>query len=310
MLVIILLGIAVFYVGYYRFIAAPRAAPLPYHLTIDRGQTLFSVSQELFDDGVIKSKRAFEIAMITIGSEKNISDGEYFFSERMTVIEVAMRISGKQFGIDKKQVTFPEGFTVVEMANRLVSVFPDFDRELFLLLAKDDQGFLFPDTYGFFPSLAPDIVVTTLKRNFEKRIASIENEFAQSKFTREEIVTMASIIEKEARGENDREVISGILWKRIEIGMPLQVDAPFLFLLGKQSSDLTLKDLAMDSPFNTYRYKGLPPAPINNPGLASIKAALNPKASPYLYYLHDADGGIHYASTYKEHQANIKKYLK
>ena len=121
---------------------------------------------------------------------------------------------------------------------------------------------------------------------------------------------MASIIEKEANGEEDRAVISGILWKRIAQGMPMQVDAPFLFLLNKQSSELTIKDLAIDSPYNTYKYKGLPPGPINNPRLESIKAALNPQTSPYLYYLHDAKGGIHYASDFKGHQANITRYLK
>ena len=100
------------------------------------------------------------------------------------------------------------------------------------------------------------------------------------------------------------------MWKRIDKGIPLQVDAPFLYILGKESSELTRNDLAIDSPFNTYKYKGLPPSPIGNPGLASIEAALKPKGSPYLYYLHDSSGAIHYAKTFTEHQSNIRKYLK
>jgi UPF0755 protein len=121
---------------------------------------------------------------------------------------------------------------------------------------------------------------------------------------------MASIIEKEAKGEEDRYFISGILWKRISKGIPLQVDAPFLYILGKESSELTRADLAINSPFNTYKNKGLTPSPIGNPGLESIKAAIKPKDSPYLYYLHDSDGNIHYAKTYTEHLKNINKYLK
>ncbi|MFZ4500178.1 MAG: endolytic transglycosylase MltG [Minisyncoccia bacterium] len=306
----LLLGASLFAVGYNRFFAAPDNFPNPYHLTIEPGQTLFSVSNELHADNVIRSPRVFEIFMLSLGNEKSISEGEYYFSEPMTALGVAMRISGKQFGIDRERITFPEGFTNTNMADRLSATFPAFDRALFMDLTKDKQGYLFPDTYGFFPSLAPDLVVTTLTRNFEKKIAPLEESILQSGRSLEDIITMASIIEKEANGEEDRAVISGILWKRISIDMPLQVDAPFLFLLNKESKELTMKDLAMDSPYNTYKYKGLPPGPINNPGLESIKAAITPQSSPYLYYLHDSQGGIHYASTYQQHQANIKRYLK
>ncbi|HEY0980116.1 MAG TPA: endolytic transglycosylase MltG [Candidatus Paceibacterota bacterium] len=306
----LLIGASLFAVGYNRFFAAPDNFPIPYHLTIEPGQTLFSVSNELLADNVIRSPRVFEIFMLSLGNEKSISEGEYYFSEPMTALGVAMRISGKQFGIDRERITFPEGFTTINMADRLSATFPNFDKELFLELAKDDQGYLFPDTYGFFPSLAPDLVVTTLKRNFDKKITPLEEDIEKSGRSLEDTITMASIIEKEANGPEDRAIISGILWKRISIDMPLQVDAPFLFLLNKESSELTLKDLAMDSPYNTYKYKGLPPGPINNPGLESIKAAIAPQSSPYLYYLHDSQGGIHYASTYQQHQANINRYLK
>lgn len=307
---LLLIGVSIFYATYIHYFVAPQNFPTPYHLTIDPGQTLFSVSRELYEDQVIRSPRIFEIAMLSLGNEKSISEGEYYFSEPMTVLQVAMRISGKQFGIDKQRITFPEGFTITNMSDRLTQTFPGFDTALFLELTKNDQGYLFPDTYGFFPTLAPDVVVTTLKRNFEKKIATLQTEFALSPHSKEDIIIMASLIEKEAKGEQDREMISGILWKRIAQGMLLQVDAPFLFLLGKQSSELTMRDLALDSRYNTYKYKGLPPGPINNPGLESIRAALNPIQSPYLYYLHDKNGDIHYAATYKEHQANIKQYLK
>ena len=123
------------------------------------------------------------------------------------------------------------------------------------------------------------------------------------------LADLLPIIEKEAAGDNDRGIVSGILWNRIDAGIPLQVDAPFLYLLGKESKDLTRKDLATSSPYNTYIHKGLPPAPINNPGLAAITAAIHPESSDYFYYLHDKNGMIHFAKTYAEHKKNIQKYL-
>jgi UPF0755 protein len=121
---------------------------------------------------------------------------------------------------------------------------------------------------------------------------------------------MASILEEEANNTEDRRIISGILWKRIEKGMALQVDAPFYYLFGKGSSQLTLSDLATTSPYNTYVNKGLPSAPISNPGLDAIKAAINPKSTPYYFYLADRKGITHYATDHDGHVANRNNYLR
>ncbi|MCC7160827.1 endolytic transglycosylase MltG [Candidatus Nomurabacteria bacterium] len=289
---------------------APKNFPVPYRITIDSGQTLFSVSKELYEDGAIKNKRVFEMLMITFGNENRISEGDYYFEKPTSVVEIALRISGKDFGIEKEKITLPEGFSNIEMANRLEKTLTNFDKERFLSLTKGKEGYLFPDTYGFFPSVKTDFVVETLEKNFEKKIKTLETEFSNSKRSLSDIIIMASIIEKEAKGSEDRALVSGILWNRIDAGIALQVDAPFLYILGKQSSELTIKDLATKSAFNTYINKGLPPSPINNPGLAAIKAALNPEKSDYFYYLHDKNGNIYYAKTYTQHKENIKKYLK
>ncbi len=308
---VVLFCIALFvFISFFRsVISAPNDFPVPYRLTIESGQTLLSISQELERDSVVNSPRLFEMFMIALGSEKNVSEGEYYFEKPVTALELALRISGKQFGIDRKKVTFPEGFTNKQMAARLAQAYEGFDTVLFLTLAKGTEGYLFPDTYGFFPSVTPDFVLATLKRNFAAKIAPLEAGITASGRSEPEIITMASIIEKEARGEGDRAIISGILWKRLDRGIALQVDAPFLYILGKESKELTMSDLATNSPYNTYRNKGLPPGPIGNPGLASITAAIYPEDSPYLYYLHDADGQIHYAATYTEHKKNITQYL-
>ncbi len=292
------------------FILPPKTFPTPYQVSIEKGQTLFSLSRELYDAGVIRSRRVFEMLMLTIGNERTISRGEYFFERPVTVVEIALRIAGRDFGVERSRVTIPEGFTNKQIADRLGATLHDFDQNQFLSISKNDEGYLFPDTYIFFPWATPETIRETLRTTFDEKVLPLKKTIESSPYTLEEIVVMASIVEKEANGDEDREMIAGILWNRIQKGIPLQVDAPFLYLLGKESSELTRSDLAIDSPFNTYKYKGLPPRPIGNPGLSSIKAAISPKTSPYLYYLHDKNGTIYYARTYKEHLANIQKHLK
>jgi UPF0755 protein len=292
------------------FISPPKDFPAPYRLTVEKGQTLFSISEELYEAHVIKSKRLFEIFMITLGSEKKVSHGEYYFEAPLSSVEIAIRMSGREFGINRKKVTFPEGFTIREMAERLAVTFPNFDTAFFISLAQGREGYLFPDTYTFFPSSTPEVIITTLSDNFSRQVEPLAEDIKNSGRSLKQIITMASIIEREASGDGDMDMISGILWKRFDHGMALQVDAPFLYILDKKSNELTSKDLQTKSPYNTYLNKGLTPTPIGNPGLDSIKAAIFPKDSPYLYYLHDKNGTIHYAKTYTEHKQNINNYLR
>lgn len=309
LLIVIGLVLIVFVWLFRTFIAPPKDFPAPYTLTIEPGQTLFSISNELRADSVIRSQRLFEIFMISLGSDKAISEGEYSFPRPLSSLEIALRISGKYFGVEKQKVTFPEGFTIKEMSARLAVLFPEKSSEEFLALTKGKEGYLFPDTYNFFPNVSTQTIVKTLETTFERKVAPLASDIKASGRSLSQVVVMASIIEKEASGTDDRAIVSGILWKRFDSGFPLQVDAPFLYVLGKESKELTRADLALNSPYNTYTHTGLPPTPINNPGLAAIRAAIHPKASPYMYYLHDAQRNIHYAATYTEHQANIKKYL-
>ncbi len=293
-----------------KMIAPTSTFPTPYQISIENGQTLFSISKELYDDGAISSQRIFEMLMLSFGSDKSISRGEYYFEKPTSIVGVALRISGRDFGIDLARVTFPEGFTNEQISERLEKELHNFDSSLFLKLIKDQEGYLFPDTYTFFPWSTPESVVESLKTNFDKKIEPLKGDIKKSGRSLEDIVAMASIIEKEANGENDRALISGILWNRIDANIALQVDAPFLYLLGKESSELTKADLATKSLYNTYLHKGLPPTPINNPGLAAITAAIYPEKSKYFYYLHDRDGKIYYAKTFTEHKKNIRDYLK
>lgn len=176
------------------------------------------------------------------------------------------------------RVTIPEGFNVRQIAGRLEAA-GLFQAEDFVKAAAGEEGFLFPDTYEFYSHSKPGDVILKMKENFLKKVGLEVSR---------DVIIMASLLEEEARHDGDWEKIAGILWKRLEAGMALQVDA---------------------EP-GTYDYPGLPPAPISNPGLDAIEAALHPAASPYWYYLSDKAGNIHYAKTFEEHKANRLKYLR
>jgi UPF0755 protein len=201
-------------------------------------------------------------------------------------IKIEKRIERQNIRAAEVKVTIPEGFNISNIENTLAFKLPNFKKDKFLLEAEKKEGYLFPDTYFFLNNANENDVIKSMSENFEKKIAPLRPTISGK--TEREVIVMASIIEKEAKGNADRETISGILWRRIAIGMPLQVDAAL----------------------ETYKTKGLPKNPICNPGLESIKAAISAQSSPYLYYLHDKNGIAHYAITFAEHQANIKKYLK
>ena len=170
------------------------------------------------------------------------------------------------------------------------------------------EGFLFPDTYFFPKNISAEEAVKIILQNFNKKTDSVFRKTAADKEVYD-ILIMASILEKEARTAEDKKIIADILWRRLKEGRPLQVDASLQYITGRNTFELTKKDLKMDSPYNTYRYKNLPPAPISNPGIDSIEAAFEPEANPFWYYLSDKDGIIHYSKTFEEHKSKKEKYL-
>jgi UPF0755 protein len=277
-----------FFLFYYLFLSAPKNFPSGASVTIEHGMSLRSVSLKLKDQHVIRSRIAFEAFVIIFDKEKGIISTYYYFENKLPVYKIAERMVRGRHGMAPISVTIPEGFDVSQIANAFAEKLINFNKSEFLFLAEDLEGYLFPDTYFFLSTEGEKEVVASMSKNFEKKIAPLLPEIAISGKSEKNIVVMASIIEREAKGDTDRDIISGILWKRISIGMPLQVDA------------------APD----TYKTKGLPDDPIGNPGFLSIKAAINPKNSPYLYYLHDKEGNIHYAKTFSEHVKNKLKYLK
>jgi len=305
-IIAIVLGVLAFF---FLFLGPPLSFPKGEIVTVEAGTSLRQISKVLKEKHIIRSRFLFEVAVISLGGEKGVLASSYLFEKPINGIHVAWRLVRWQHNLAPIKATLPEGLTVKEMADIFAGSLTGFNKEKFLSLANPKEGFLFPDTYLFFLDATPEVIVAQLASTFENKIKPLQSQIKKSSHNLNEIVTMASIIEKESLKTDERQIVSGILWKRIRIGMPLQVDATFLYINGKGSADLTKDDLNIDSPYNTYRNKGLPPGPINNPGLDAIIAALYPKESPYLYYLHDAKGSVHFARTFEEHVANKRKYL-
>ena len=304
------LAVLVIFFAFVRYILPPADFPTKTSFRVEDGMSLTRVAQELEAKHVIHSPLLFQTLQIGGGTERRIIAGDYYFDRPLSVFEVARRFGTGDFHITPVKVTLPEGYRLVEMATTLDAALPFFNTDEFFSLTKGKEGYLFPDTYFFSPAVTTEQVVDRLEKKFESVMNSFDADIRVSKHSPKDILIMASLIEKEARGADDRNIISGILWKRIDEGMRLQVDATFLYINGKDSKDLTRADLAIDSPYNTYVHKGLPPTPIANPGEASIEAALNPEVSPYYFYLHGDDGRPHFAKTYAEHLKNKSLYIK
>jgi UPF0755 protein len=306
---ILLALLFVFVIFYLIFWIAPREFPSNSIISIEKGLSLNQITEHLKKENVIKSPFWFKTFVYLTGNQKDIDSGEYFFNRKENIFTILSRTIKGQYGINSTIITIPEGTTVAEMAEKLKEKFGDFESETFINLATRKEGFLFPDTYKFLPNVGPREVIGVMEDNFQVKIKELENEIQESGKSLKDIIIMASLLEEEARKQETREIISGILWKRLELGIPLQVDAVFLYINGKNTYQLNLEDLKIDSPYNTYLYKGLPIGPISNPGLSSMKAALRPKDSSYLFYLSDRDGNMYYAKDFEEHKRNKRLYL-
>lgn len=294
----------------FHFNAAPQAFPAGTVFSITQGDSIRNISERMKAGGFISSPYIFRKLVVVLGRQKAVIAGDYYFPEKISLFEMARRVTHGTFGMVQAKITVPEGFTAQDIANLFpAGKFYKFDRTEFLLLANGKEGYLFPDTYFFMPSVTAADVVGTLLDNFTVRAGMLRADFASSTRSESDIIKVASIIEEEAASSTDRQIISGIIWHRLKIGMPLQVDATLGYVMNKGTFQLTASDLNFDSPYNTYVYKGLPPTPISNPGLDAISAALHPTTTPYLYYLSDKSGTIHYAKTFDEHKRNRDLYL-
>lgn len=294
----------------YQFTVAPPPVFMQGQvISIKKGMTLHDAAHTLERAGIIRSAIAFESIVLVVAGEGGVVFGDYFFEKPPSMFEVARRITRGTYNLAPVQISVPDGATIAEIAQLMAEHFPSFKEDEFVELAKNDEGYLFPDTYVFLPTADAHDIYAAMRADFDKHIHMVESDIIRQGKTVDDIVIMASIIEREARTPNSRRIVSGILWKRLSLGMALQVDAPFHYISNKNSFTLTLRDLKADSPYNTYKNPGLPIGPIANPGLDSILAAIYPKDSSYLFYLSDLSGNMHYSLTYAEHNRKARYYL-
>lgn len=298
-------------VAAYQTTVAPPSDFIPGTLVhIVRGTSAPEIANELADARIIAHPALFRAFLRVTGQGENVQTGVYKFDTGQNLFTVAYRLVAGEYGIPPARITFIEGVTNREAAAQVAGALPDISIDGFLAAAEGQEGYLFPDTYFFQPGIEAETIVATMRANFEAKMDSLSGEYTSTEHTCAEIVTMASIIEKEARTIEDKHIVAGILWNRIKLGMPLQVDAVFGYIFNRSTYSPSPSDLQVKSPYNTYTHRGLPPGPIDNPGLDSLRAAIAPTKTSYLYYLTGNDGLMHYATTYVGHQANLRKYLK
>lgn len=288
-------------------------------LIIEKGQGVSQIALDLERAGLIRNSLAFKMEIFRLGYVKKIQAGEYYISpaeDLSAVIQILTR------GSFDKKITVIEGWRSEQVFDYLSKngFDVDFSEWKNLILKQELEGRLFPDTYMVPKTVTTSQILELMTENFEKKFTrELEKEALAKGIDKQSVLILASIIEREASHPEDRPRIAGILLKRLENNWPLQVDATVQYALASlkcQSPDcdwwprgLTKENLALNSPYNTYLYRGLPPGPICNPGLSSIRAVIYSQDSPYWFYLSDSEGTIHYATTDVEQAENINKYL-
>jgi UPF0755 protein len=290
-------------------LSPPVGFPVAKVVSIEEGTIGEQVGEILKTQKIIRSETIFRL-WLKFKINNTIIAGDYYFSRPMSLPKIVYHLTTGNFGLVPIKITIPEGATITDISMILDKQLPDFDQARFLELTDGLEGYLFPDTYYFTVATNEEKIIKRMRRNFNRKIAPVTMMIEASGRSLSEIIIMASLLELEAQTDESRKMIADILWRRLDTGMRLQVDAVFPYIVGKNTFQLSQIDLRHDSPYNTYRYEGLPIGAICNPGLNSIEAAIFPIESDYWYYLSDLSGNMHYAVTHDEHVRNKFRYLK
>ncbi|ORT98956.1 hypothetical protein D081_2321 [Anaerovibrio sp. JC8] len=289
------------------------------YVHVAKGMSSGDIGKELEKKGVISSTTSFWLATKLNGADSKFKVGTFALTKNMSAADaLSILINGKTVAV---RVTIPEGYGVKEIAKRL-DEYGVCNEKDFLKAAKDYapydymekhnntvyrvEGFLFPDTYDFANDATAEDVMKRMIDEFDNKLTpDMRKQAAARNISIYELVNMASLIEKEARYEEDMPVISQVLWKRLNISMPLQSDATLQYVMAEIKEDVSIADTKIDSPYNSYQNYGLPPGPIASPGLKALQAALEPSATDYLYFVADREGRNYYSNTYDEHLAKV-----
>jgi UPF0755 protein len=289
---------------------------------IPPGSGTAGMGRRLADAGVIRSAASFRAAVWLRGNARRLQAGEYRFDRPMTAAEVVDRIARGDVYV--RSITFREGLTVREMASHYetsgfgpAADFSTASKRADLITAidpaaRDLEGYLFPDTYTLPRRATAEQLVERMVGRFQKALTpDVRDQAAQRGLSVRELVTLASLVEKETGKAEERPIIAGVYSNRLKIGMGLQCDPTVIYALllaGRYDGNIRKGDLQIDSPYNTYRYAGLPPGPIAAPGEAALKASANPAEVPYLYFVSRNDGSHVFATTLDEHNRNVNEF--
>ena len=289
---------------------------------IPPGSGTAGMGRRLAEAGVIRSANSFRVAVWLRGNARRLQAGEYRFDRPMTAAEVVDKIARGDVYV--RSITFREGLTVREMAAHYESsgfgTASDFiaaskRADLITTIdpaAKDLEGYLFPDTYTLPRSATADQLIERMVDRFQKALTpDVRDQAAQRGLSVRELITLASLVEKETGKAEERPIVAGVYSNRLKIGMGLQCDPTVIYALmlaGRYDGNIRKGDLQIDSPYNTYRYAGLPPGPIAAPGEAAIKASANPADVPYLYFVSRNDGSHVFSTTLEEHNRNVNEF--
>lgn len=302
-------------------------------MTVSQGESVDAIAEDLKDSGLIRNPLAFKVYVWGEDLSSKLQAGEYLLKPSMDVPEIVRILTVGDTLSREATVRILEGWSNAAIGAYLVN-----DQKLFsaadwqkaasttdsraLLpeksysffgdkpVAATLEGYLYPDTYRVFRDTEPAALIEKMLDNFEKKVTpELREEIRAQGKTLFDVLTLASIVEREVRTDSDRKMAADVFYKRLRDGIPLQSDATVNYVTGKSALQPTLDDTAVDSPYNTYRYPGLPPGPIGNPGIVSILAVVRPEPNPYYYFLTAPSGETIFSKTFEEHTANKAKYL-
>jgi UPF0755 protein len=307
-----------------RPVDVPVMAQDPVMVSIPSGSSSVRVARMLEESGLIRNRDVFRYYAKYRGLDSKIKAGNYLFTYGMTMDELLQELTAGNVYRPTIRVTIPEGFSVEQIAQRLAqNGLVDYDEFMVLVGGTVPvmgqvnskqryalEGYLFPDTYEFDITISPEAIISRMQSRLDEVFtAEMRSRADELGMSVHEIMTLASLVEREVRAPQERDLVAGVMYNRLAKGMPLQLCASVIYALGEHRTVLLNKDLEVESPYNTYKYTGLPPGPIAAPGRDAIMAVLYPAQSDYLYYVLKEDGtGTHFfGRTFAEHQANIRK---
>lgn len=288
----------------------PENFPSNIPIEVLSGSSISAITKQFKQAGLIRSDLLLYFVLLTSYEPEEVKASTYIFSEPKDVYEVAETLVKGDFDSLLESFIHREGEPVKEIAFNAEANLTNFSASEFIVLASTSEGILFPETYRIPKTFTPLELYTLMTETYEENLEPLRDKIKASSLTEEEVIILASIIEREANSTTSMKLVSGILQNRLALGMALQVDASMEYILEKPLKELTAEDLKIDTPYNTYLYRGLPPTAIGNPGIDAIMAVLEPIPSTYMFYITGNDGEFYYAEDFDQHRQNISKYLR